>query len=89
MKVVGLGKAGCNIAKSFSKFSQYETFGIDIQEDADITIRKKKSHEDYDENFPNLKRKLKFTGEDVFVVGGSGFQACKQFPGDVFVVFLK
>jgi len=73
MKVVGLGKAGCNIAKSFSKFSQYETFGIDAQEDADITIRKKKSHEDYDENFPNLKKKLKFAGEDVFVViAGAG-----------------
>ena len=73
MKVVGLGKAGCNIAKAFSKFSQYETFGIDTQEDADITIRKKKDHEDYDANFPSLKKKLKFTGEDTFVViAGAG-----------------
>lgn len=73
MIVVGLGKAGCNIAKAFSKFPQYETFGIDTDESADITIRKKSSHEDYDENFPNLRRKLKFSNEDVSVIiAGSG-----------------
>ena len=68
MRVVGLGRAGCNIAKVFSKFPQYETYGIDTSDEADITIRKKSSHEDYDANFPNIKRKLKFNNEDVFVV---------------------
>ncbi len=68
MVVVGLGKAGCNIAKAFSKFPQYETYGIDIHESADITIRAKDSHEEYDTRFPNIKRKLKFTNEDVLVV---------------------
>jgi hypothetical protein len=73
MRVVGLGKAGCNIAKAFSKFPQYETHGIDTHDSATITIRSKKSHEDYDESFPNLKRKLKFTNEDVMVVvAGAG-----------------
>ena len=47
MIVVGLGKAGCNIAKAFSKFPQYETYGIDTSRDADITIKKKNSHEEY------------------------------------------
>tara|TARA_R110002012_G_scaffold153003_1_gene312949 strand:- start:483 stop:1349 length:867 start_codon:yes stop_codon:yes gene_type:complete len=68
MRVVGLGKAGCRIAKAFSKFPQYATYGIDTHEDAQITIRAKKNHEDYDTNFPNLKRKLKFSDEDVLVV---------------------
>ena len=73
MRVVGLGKAGCNIAKAFSIFPQYETHGIDTHDSATITIRSKKSHEDYDESFPNLKRKLKFTNEDVLVVvAGAG-----------------
>jgi len=73
MRVVGLGRAGCNIAAAFSKFPQYETYGIDTNDDADITIRPKTSHEEYDAKFPNLKRKLKFTGEDVLVVvAGSG-----------------
>ena len=72
MKIVGLGRAGCNIAKAFSKFSQYETYQIDTTKDADITIKARSSHEDYDSHFPNLKRKLKFTEEDVCVVVGGG-----------------
>jgi len=73
MKVVGLGKAGCQIAKVFSKFPPYEAYGIDVQKDADITIKKRKTHEEYEKHFPSLKKKLKFSGEDVLVVmGGSG-----------------
>jgi len=73
MIVVGLGKAGCNIARVFSKFPQYQTYGIDTTEEADITIRPKSSHEEYDAKFPNLKRKLKFSDEDVLVViAGAG-----------------
>jgi len=73
MIVIGLGKAGSNIAKGFSKFPQYETYSIDTAKEADITIKKRKNHEDYDENFPNLKRKLKFSNQEVYVVvAGSG-----------------
>ena len=73
MIVVGMGKAGCNIAKAFSKFPQYTTYGIDTDPEADITIRAKKSHEDYDANFPDLRKKLKFKNEDVVVVvAGAG-----------------
>ena len=73
MIVVGLGKAGCSIAKAFSKFPQYETYSIDSNKNADITIKPRNSHEEYDESFPNLKRKLKFKDEDVMVViAGAG-----------------
>ena len=73
MIVVGLGKAGCNIAKAFSKFPQYETYGIDTTKEADISIKERKSHEDYDANFPSLKKKLKFKDENVLVVtAGAG-----------------
>ena len=68
MIVVGLGRAGCSIAKAFSKFPQYETYGIDTTKEADITIKAKNSHEEYDAEFPNLKKKLKFKDEDVLVV---------------------
>ena len=38
-----------------------------------LQFGKKKNHEDYDENFPNLRRKLKFTNKNVFVVvAGAG-----------------
>ena len=73
MIVVGLGRAGCGIAKTFSKFPQYHTYGIDTNKDADITIKAKRSHEEYDAEFPNLKRRLKFKDEDVLVViAGAG-----------------
>ena len=73
MIVVGLGKAGHNIAKAFSKFPQYETISIDSNKDADITIKARNSHEEYDESFPNLKRKLKFKDEEVLaVIAGAG-----------------
>jgi hypothetical protein len=73
VKVIGLGKAGCQIAKIFSKFSPYETYSIDAHKDADITIKKRKTHEEYEKHFPSLKKKLKFSGEEIIViVGGSG-----------------
>ncbi len=68
MIVVGLGNAGCNIAKAFSKFPQYTTYGIDTNKEADITIKPRRTHEEYDHHFPNLKRKLKFINEEVLVI---------------------
>jgi len=68
MKIIGLGSAGCNIAKAFGKFPQYDTYGIDADKEADITIMKRAGHEEYDDRFPNLKRKLKFVGEEVYLV---------------------
>ena len=67
MIIIGLGSAGCNIAQAFSKFPQYETYGIDTSKEADITIKQRNSHEEYDAHFPNLKRKLKFSGSEICV----------------------
>jgi len=73
VNIIGLGKAGCNIAKAFSKFPQYKTYGIDVDKEADITIKKRKTHEEYEEHFPSLKRKLKFDNDHLIVIiGGSG-----------------
>jgi hypothetical protein len=73
VKIVGLGRAGCSIAKTFSKFPQYETYGIDTCRDADITIKTRESHEAYDQHFPNLKKRLKVTNSEVCVVlAGTG-----------------
>tara|TARA_Y100000593_G_C4261028_1_gene312204 strand:- start:25 stop:876 length:852 start_codon:yes stop_codon:yes gene_type:complete len=73
MKIVGLGKAGCSLAQAFSKFPQYETVKIDVEKSADITIKRRATHEEYDAKFPSLKRKLKFTNEDVMlIVCGAG-----------------
>ena len=97
MKIIGLGKAGCNIAKAFSKFPQYDTFGIDTHKGADITIKKRSSHQDYDAHFPNLARKLKFTNSRVCVVtSGAGqisgglLQLLKQLKNNhVTVIYIQ
>ena len=68
MMVVGLGRAGCNVAGAFSKFPQYQTYGIDAAKEADITIRKRQPHEEYEAHYPNLKRKLKLHSEGAYVV---------------------
>ena len=66
--VIGLGRAGCSIARAFAKFPQYETYGIDTTKDADITIQQRPTHEDYEANFPNLKRKLKVPPQGAYVI---------------------
>lgn len=71
MIVVGLGKAGCNIAKTFSKFPQYEIFAIDTNDDASIMIGECSSHEEYDAKFPDLE--LDIQNEEVLaVIAGAG-----------------
>ena len=73
MVVIGLGTAGCKVAKAFSKFPQYESYGIDTTKEADVTIKERQNHEEYDKHFPSLKRKFKFTNTEVLVaVCGSG-----------------
>jgi hypothetical protein len=73
MVVIGLGTAGCKIAKAFSKFPQYETYGVDTSKEADVTIKERQSHEEYDKHFPSLKRKFKFTDTEILVaLCGSG-----------------
>ena len=57
MNVVGLGNAGCQIAKNFDQYGQYKTFCIDV-EDKDyknyIAIKLQNSHEDYESNYKRL-----------------------------------
>jgi hypothetical protein len=74
MNIVGLGKAGCNIARAFSKFPQYNCVGIDVEPTSDIVIKKKSSHEEYDAKFPNLSRRFPIEeGEGILlIVCGAG-----------------
>jgi hypothetical protein len=68
MNIIGLGKAGCNLAAAFGKFPQYDVYRIDTHRGADITIKERTTHEEYEKHFPSLKRKLKFTEEEVCVI---------------------
>lgn len=73
MYVIGLGEAGCNIAKCFGKYPQYKKIRIDTNDTAEIQIDTQSSHEDYEARFPTLKELGDIVDSDcLVVVSGSG-----------------
>ncbi len=79
MNIIGLGKAGCNIAELFKKYPQYTVFKIDSDEKLKrkkncLYIPKQPSVELYDANPIDIKRLLKNMDEDdvYFVTCGCG-----------------
>lgn len=76
--IVGLGSAGCNIAKSFSKYPEYTIRTIDCMEpsgEEHFRIRKCNSHEEYEKAVPDMTdffSHIKDRDEVLFVIGGSG-----------------
>ena len=74
--IIGLGKAGCSIAKELSTYPQYNIFCID-SEDQDCSkfklIDKQPTFENYEKNFPSVKKFLgKSKAPYTVIVGGSG-----------------
>ena len=57
MNIIGLGRAGCHIAKYFENYDQYKTFCID-EEDKDyrnfIKVKSQISHEEYEKKYKKL-----------------------------------
>jgi len=82
--VVGLGKAGCGVARQFSKYSQYDVYEIKVGPRKDrstnlFSIPKKKTPESYEKNCPSLKNFFKNVDGDVlFVVDGSEYIAASS-----------
>ena len=74
--IIGLGKAGCNIAKELSSYPQYDVFCIDSDEydfNKFKLIKKQKSFEDYEKNFPSIKKFLEKSAPPYTIIfGGSG-----------------
>lgn len=75
--IFGLGKAGCNIAKCFEQYSQYDIYKIDANKRGDncISVTKRSTHEEY--NAPEYKKfeeiSKKYVDRDIlFIIGGSG-----------------
>ena len=74
--IVGLGKAGCNIADQFAKYPQYKIYKIDTglkKEPRCYNFPEYDHPEKYEENCPNLKRFFKNIKEDVLFVTSCGF----------------
>jgi len=75
MNVIGLGGAGCKIAKQFENFPQYNVFFIDTDNKNDeknfIKVKEQKTHEEYELNYKQINTK-KIKGEATVIFAGSG-----------------
>ena len=75
-KIIGLGQAGCRIAKAFEKYPQYECYCFDAephQADRFVLVPKQNSHEAYEEACPSYDAELgRLEGDVLFVLGGGG-----------------
>ena len=57
MNIIGLGNAGCQIAKGFENYAQYKVFCVDTEDKGYTTflpVVHQKSHEDYEKNYMEL-----------------------------------
>ena len=78
MNVVGLGNAGCKIAKYFEQYPQYSVFTIDEglkKTSKSLGITKRATHEEYDKKQIRMTRfvdQMPDTDECLFIMAGSG-----------------
>lgn len=75
MNVIGLGEAGCKISNYLSKYSDYQTFQIDVKNKKYknfIKIKSHKDHESYEEHYKPLKIDIVEESDTVLVLCGAG-----------------
>ena len=75
MNIIGLGKAGCAIADTFSQYSQYKIYKIDVGLEGknSLKVKKQKGPEEYEANSPSMKTFFKnVSGKALVILGGSG-----------------
>lgn len=97
--IIGLGAAGCNIAKKMDDYPQYKVLYIDSEERSEKKfklIKEQEDHQKYEENFPSIKTFLKNIKEPcTVIVGGSGkisgaiLRLLQQIPFQVSVLYVK
>ena len=74
MNIIGLGKAGCQIAKNFEIYKQYSIFCIDTENAGYPTflpVKVQNSHEDYEKNYKTLNLG-KCKGKTTLILSGGG-----------------
>jgi len=75
MNILGLGSAGCKIAKEFQNYSQYKTFFVDTEKKEGFEnffkVEERLSHEQYESDYEELDLQ-KVVGETTLITAGSG-----------------
>jgi hypothetical protein len=78
MNIVGLGQAGCAVARKFANYPQYNVYQIDAgikgaKKDGIFNVPKLDGAEAYEESFPSTKTFFKnVSGDVLFILAGSG-----------------
>jgi hypothetical protein len=74
MNILGIGQAGCRIAKRFDNFPQYNTFFVDVENKENhenfFKVPVETSHEKYEENYKPFDFDLE--GETTIILAGTG-----------------
>tara|TARA_R100000008_G_C3559385_1_gene155183 strand:- start:146 stop:964 length:819 start_codon:yes stop_codon:yes gene_type:complete len=75
VNVIGLGNCGCNIAKEFGRYPQYNVFLIDTEPhhgENFYLLTEQVNPEQYERTCPDLGNFLRCDGEVILALGGSG-----------------
>ena len=101
MNIIGLGRAGCNIAESFRQYKQYKILKIDTdlkKSKGVYALEHQSDPEAYENKFPDLKRTLLkgVTGRTLFItscgfVSGASLRLLKQIKNNcnINVLYIK
>ena len=74
MNVIGLGGAGCRLAKHFEIYPQYKTFFIDTDKEGRenfFKVELQETHEDYEAAYKQINTQ-RIVGETTLITTGSG-----------------
>ena len=74
MNIIGLGNAGCQVANNFNEWPQYNILCIDVENKGYkkyMPVEEQATHEEYEQNFKNLKIK-KLAGPTTIFLCGAG-----------------
>jgi len=98
MNIIGIGHAGCQVAKAFKNYDQYKIFCIDTENKGYpgfLRIKEENSHEDYEKNYKKLNLN-KCTGETTVILSGTGkvsgsaLRVLEQLKGSLLnVIYIK
>ena len=74
--IIGLGHAGCSIAKKMMQYPQYTTYLVDTEQHQHrnfMLIGEQETHEAYEANFPDLRQFFQHASPPyTLILGGSG-----------------
>lgn len=79
MNVIGLGKAGCEIASKFEKYPPYTVYKIDVGKNGErcFDVPEYETTEEYEEKLPHMGAFLKeIDGDTLFILAGGGAVSC-------------